>query len=1171
MRISKPLKLITIVVIGAGLVLFIVNMFSNYFSFFRGTVKNRENIKILKEPGRIGLHAAFGDFEKIKDLNVNLTRETIYWGGIEPERGEYNWKNFDKIAQKNNEAEIYTVLTVRPLNYSWAMDAKQTGQIDEVGGDAIFKTSSVFPKDTEAFKEFAFKLAERYDADGVDDFGKMRFPINYFQLENEWLTQFAGAPEEYVELLKIFSESIKKANPNAKIVTGGHHSVLLLAARDGFVKESDVSPEDSARLKEALNKLSKETDERINKIRVLFTKGKDYFDVVDYHSHQITEESLPFEIKWLQKELRQAGAENKELISLEFAGVFNDYSEQKLADSVIKLPLLGLSLGMDKIFYSSLYPTENWSENYQRQALLNGKSKKKSAYYFFKTFASEINGNSSVEKIEMPDKNNMLFLVKNSAGGKTWVFWQKNNIGDKNIAVPLNGVAPKSVKVVYPAHNISSEKEFRSENIKVSAGKVNISLNNDAPVFIKEMSERKPFMLKDIEGLIKKTKDKNGGNIGISPADVFNQLKQKADNDIKNNLGKPIREPKAPSESKEMSDRLHDITVTHALLFRLTSEEKYLNRSVDIMKAVSRWKSWAHIGGTSDLDRNSLMSGFGFAYNWLYDDIKPEDKKEIRTALFEKGILPTGEKVSKRQTPYQYPLGHNHFIAGVSALGISSLAIMNDEPKAKNTLDLAIQGAKDFIASAGGADGGYAESISYGHFALSRLFMFRDALFETSGVDLLKYDTRDWIKKFNLFVIYSSFPDASQVVMFNDEASSPAIALQLADCVKYYKGEDIAKKCQLLLKRIYEKNPVNFFKTPISFLDYDPYHPVGSFDDLLKFKEFPDINQAFYHEDWNDPNSLFMAFKAETHNKNFFFTNVAHSHYDGGQFVVYKNGNEYITDLGYRIGACWKASEFCESEVNEFTSKSLGHNNMLFDGKYQDELASEIKESVGDKDMLYLNMDLKNSYSKVNLKNYNREFVFLDNALFVIDSFSAQKPGDIKNYIFRLQLTKRDKDKSDNIIPKYNKTVIAPPDFTIMPYKGNEALYGKILYPFSGADIKENKFTIEEKNGEIKFIEEDGEFLSGKNYLINSFSFGDNKFLIEDKGEYFLISDGSQKIFLSQNGPINIDNKEEKIKFDGRILILEEKKALVIEAKYLSVNGGGLYSSDDYKSSFVER
>lgn len=443
----------------------------------------------LKKPGRIGLHAAFGDFEKMKDLNVNMTRETIHWGGIEPKRGKYNWRGIDKIAKKNNEAGVYTILTVRPLNYSWAMDAMRPEKTKEGSGNAIFQTKSVFPKDIEAFRDFAFNLAERYDADGVSDSGAAHFPITYFQLENEWLTQFAGTPEEYVELLKIFSESIKKANPNAKIVTGGIHSILLLAARDGFIKEwPDIPIEDMKRLKAALDRFSQEADSRINKIRVLFQKGKDYFDVIDYHSHQITEESLPFEIQWLQEELQQAGVKGKEIISLEFAGVFNDYSEQKLANSVIKLPLIGLALGINKIFYSSLYPAGDWSENYQRQALLDDSVKKKSAYYFFKEFASAIESDSLVEKIEMPDKKDVLFLIRNGANDKIWIVWSKNNRGIKNVVVPLSGTL-KLVRVVYPIYGGNPGKRFRLENMNVSDKKVVISLRDDIPVFIKEAPE----------------------------------------------------------------------------------------------------------------------------------------------------------------------------------------------------------------------------------------------------------------------------------------------------------------------------------------------------------------------------------------------------------------------------------------------------------------------------------------------------------------------------------------------------------------------------------------------------------------------------------------------------------------------------------------------------------
>lgn len=243
-----------------------------------------------------------------------------------------------------------------------------------------------------------------------------------------------------------------------------------------------------------------------------------------------------------------------------------------------------------------------------------------------------------------------------------------------------------------------------------------------------------------------------------------------------------------------------------------------------------------------------------------------------------------------------------------------------------------------------------------------------------------------------------------------------------------YEGSDIAKKSQFQLKRIYEKELANFCHyTVFSFLNYDSHRPVGSFDDLNNFKLFSDIGHGFYCEDWNDENSFFVTFKAEQHNEDFMDAPPVHVHADGGQFVIYKDGNEYITDLGYQLAPEFGNGTYLE-EINTFSRTSLGHNNMLFEGEYQQAFESRITDAITENSLLYLRMDLKNSYPTVNLDKYNREFILLsDSTLITADYFYGK---NLNNYSYRLQLTKREKNGMKN-----NNAELDGLSFDIIPYR----------------------------------------------------------------------------------------------------------------------------------------
>ncbi|MBU4070316.1 MAG: cellulase family glycosylhydrolase [Nanoarchaeota archaeon] len=146
------------------------------------------------------------DFVKIFDIDRTV------WDWIEPSEGNYNWTNYDKAIQEIESLDATASFKIW-CSSSWATEYKIISEED-------YRHASM-PLDINSYKTFLTKLIERYDNDGIDDMPGLKFSHNYFHMQGEPENHWMGTKEEYVELLDITYDTIKEANPNAKIISGG--------------------------------------------------------------------------------------------------------------------------------------------------------------------------------------------------------------------------------------------------------------------------------------------------------------------------------------------------------------------------------------------------------------------------------------------------------------------------------------------------------------------------------------------------------------------------------------------------------------------------------------------------------------------------------------------------------------------------------------------------------------------------------------------------------------------------------------------------------------------------------------------------------------------------------------------------------------------------------------
>ena len=101
-------------------------------------------------------------------------------------------------------------------------------------------TQNYLPKDMTAYANWVEAVVERYDGDGFEDMPDLKYPILYWEVDNEpdlhnhrpprgkpnsIDPSTFETPAEYAQLLTTTSAAIRKANPKAKVLFGGLASV----------------------------------------------------------------------------------------------------------------------------------------------------------------------------------------------------------------------------------------------------------------------------------------------------------------------------------------------------------------------------------------------------------------------------------------------------------------------------------------------------------------------------------------------------------------------------------------------------------------------------------------------------------------------------------------------------------------------------------------------------------------------------------------------------------------------------------------------------------------------------------------------------------------------------------------------------------------------------------
>src|ERR1019366_2909369 len=420
------------------------------------------------------------------------------------------------------------------------------------------------------------------------------------------------------------------------------------------------------------------------------------------------------------------------------------------------------------------------------------------------------------------------------------------------------------------------------------------------------------------------------------------------------------------------SRRVMNRVYTLALLYRLDGEQRYADRAWQELAAAASFFDW---NTRPFLVTSGRTDAFAIVYDWLYEVWTPEQRATLQQAMVEKGLTPA-LKLYRTHSSWTR-MHHNWNQVCNGGIGMGALALADVEPQITGE---ALRDALESIQLAMAEfapDGAWKEGPGYWNYATSYNVIFLAGLQSALGTDF----GLSQIGAFNqtgLFPIYLTGP-LGRTFNYADGGDHAFFAPQLFWLARKFKQPVCAW---------YEGRTT----TPavLDLLWYDPAGASPKAAGLPLDKYFRNAEVAVLRSDWENPQALFVAFKAGDNKAN-------HSHLDLGSFVFDAAGVRWAMDLGadnYNLPGYFGGQRW-----NYYRLRAEGQNTLVINPGAtpdQDPAANtRITRFESGTERAFAIADLTPAYAK-NARRVSRGIALLDHTkVLVQDEVQADKPVEL--------------------------------------------------------------------------------------------------------------------------------------------------------------------------------
>lgn len=330
-----------------------------------------------------------------------------------------------------------------------------------------------------------------------------------------------------------------------------------------------------------------------------------------------------------------------------------------------------------------------------------------------------------------------------------------------------------------------------------------------------------------------------------------------------------------------------------AMAYLMTGNVKYKDRLWIEIEAVCNFPDW---NPSHFLDVGDFARGVAYAYDWLYDEWTPEQKRVMRNAFVRNAFAPSMPHLRSKTSFASQTNNWNQVVC--SGIGLAALA-MCDEPGYEAITNEVLNRTAECLPTALvtlDPDGACIEGTDYWSYANENFFIYDNSLFTSMDYDFGLSDF-EGLSKTGLYPIAMMGP-TTKTFNFADSA-----------------GSMVQRGIFFYLARRYNNPALGGYELSVrqnggDWIDLAVYRPDENYSDFSKFMPLDnrfrgEQELATFRSSWNDDNALFVGFKGGSNQ-------ASHCDLDLGTFVLDALGERWACELGkeyYEAPGMWEFGE----------------------------------------------------------------------------------------------------------------------------------------------------------------------------------------------------------------------------------------------------------------------
>ncbi|WP_010276772.1 DUF4962 domain-containing protein [Paenibacillus senegalensis] len=432
-----------------------------------------------------------------------------------------------------------------------------------------------------------------------------------------------------------------------------------------------------------------------------------------------------------------------------------------------------------------------------------------------------------------------------------------------------------------------------------------------------------------------------------------------------------------------------------------------------IIEQAKKWLlhavSW-DVAGTTSRDYNDeaafrVAGAIAWGYDWLYPHLSIDERGAVRTCLLER-TLQVAYHVIERSKIHRVPYD-SHAVRSLSSVLVPAcLAMLHEEPQAKEWLHYTVEYYAGLYTPWGGRDGGWAEGPMYWTTGMA---------FVTEALNLLKKQTRldfyrrPFFQKTGDFPLYCFSPDTVRASFGDQSTLGDPVSLKTGFNIRQFAGVTGNGLYQWYYEQVREADVdpeskyYNYgwwdfrFDEMMYRHDYPQTAPIKPTADKIEpVKWFRDIGWVAMHSRMDDPSEHIMLLTKSSR-----YGSISHSHGDQNGFLLHAYGEPLAIESGYYIA-------FNSTMHTRWRRQTLSTNSLLIDGigQYAGGDKSLCLDAYGVIEDAYSregggyvrgNATAAYKHTVPYVRKFVRElYFFSESYVVIVDQVDLEKPGQVQ-------------------------------------------------------------------------------------------------------------------------------------------------------------------------------